>query len=170
MAIMWIVLLQARHFAQGKTTVLAEFTAMQTALAAKITHIMHSELPVTLIAQPAKHALETQGEGQPKHKQPRVDKAQETTRETDIHPLIKKEFAHVHHVAPNATIKQMCNLCNVQPHQLVENNWVCLLNLFEKCMKKKCFREHRVATDQEAKNIVQKLEQARKNPERLKEQ
>eukprot|EP00957_Ditylum_brightwellii_P131272 10012116-Ditylum_brightwellii.AAC.1 len=132
---------------------------MQTALAAKITHITHSELPVALIAQPAKRALETRGEGQPKHKQPKVDKAQETTRETEIHPLIKKEFAHVHRVAPNAIIKQMCNLCNVQPCQLVEDNRVCLVNLFGKCMYKKCFRKHRVATDQEARNIVKTLEQ-----------
>eukprot|EP00957_Ditylum_brightwellii_P055697 4220121-Ditylum_brightwellii.AAC.1 len=66
------------------------------------------------------------GKGQPKPKQPKVDKAQETTREMEVHPLIKKEFAQVHHVAPNATIKQMCDLCNVQPRQLVEDNRVCL--------------------------------------------
>eukprot|EP00957_Ditylum_brightwellii_P012215 922780-Ditylum_brightwellii.AAC.1 len=73
-----------------------------------------------------------QGKGQPKAKQPNVDKAQETIREMEVHPLIKKEFAQ--------------------------------------CMYKNCFRKLRVATDQEARNIVQTLEQVRKNPEQLKEQ
>eukprot|EP00957_Ditylum_brightwellii_P065558 4972639-Ditylum_brightwellii.AAC.1 len=99
---------------------------MQTALAAKITHITHSELPVALTSQLAKHALETQGKGQLKPKQLKVDKAQETTREMEVHPLIKKQFAQVHRVTPNATIKQMCNLCNMKPCQLVEDKWVCL--------------------------------------------
>eukprot|EP00957_Ditylum_brightwellii_P125182 9543611-Ditylum_brightwellii.AAC.1 len=48
-AILWIVLLQARHFTQGNTNVWAEFIAMQASLAAKNTCICHAELPAVLI-------------------------------------------------------------------------------------------------------------------------
>eukprot|EP00957_Ditylum_brightwellii_P037229 2818202-Ditylum_brightwellii.AAC.1 len=50
-----------------------------------------------------------------------MEQAGELAREAEIHPLIKKEFAHVHRVAQKATILQMCQLCNVQPSQLMED-------------------------------------------------
>eukprot|EP00957_Ditylum_brightwellii_P159356 12129973-Ditylum_brightwellii.AAC.1 len=48
-AILWIVLLQARHFTQGNTNGLAEFVTMQASLDAKNTCICHAELPAMLI-------------------------------------------------------------------------------------------------------------------------
>eukprot|EP00957_Ditylum_brightwellii_P013822 1041767-Ditylum_brightwellii.AAC.1 len=167
---MWIMLLQARNFAQGKASVIAEFTAMQTALAAKITHIQHSELPVALLPVTPKQELDTSHTDPLKGKLQKTERAGELAREAEIHPLVKKEFARVHQVAPKATILQMCQLCNVQPSQLLEDKKVCLVNLFGKCNYKNCIRKHSVATVREAKNIVLLLEHTRENPEHLKEQ
>eukprot|EP00957_Ditylum_brightwellii_P173425 13204467-Ditylum_brightwellii.AAC.1 len=83
---------------------------MQTALAAKITHITHLELPVALLPTTPKQELDTSHTDPHKAKLQTTEQAGELAREVEIHPLIKKEFAHVHQVAPKATILQMCQL------------------------------------------------------------
>ena len=51
-SILWITLLQTRHFAAGEETLLAEFKTMLEKLVAKDTTITHAEVPAALIMVP----------------------------------------------------------------------------------------------------------------------
>ena len=53
-SILWIVLLQSRQFALGEVNLLCEFTTMHEDLRAKRASIMHSEMPIDLIANSEK--------------------------------------------------------------------------------------------------------------------
>ena len=54
-SILWIVLLQSRHFACGNFDILAEFAAMQGHLASKCSIITHAEVPKNLIHEDKSH-------------------------------------------------------------------------------------------------------------------
>ena len=48
-SILWIILLQTRHFVAGESTLLAEFKTMMEKLVSKDTTITHVEVPAVLI-------------------------------------------------------------------------------------------------------------------------
>ena len=57
-SILWIILLQSRHFAMGSTIILAEFTSMQSDLCAKRGQITHAEVLAELVLEPHKRSGE----------------------------------------------------------------------------------------------------------------
>ena len=51
-SIIWIILLQSRKFSMGDTTILFEFSTMQTNLSSKKCIIIHAEVPIKLMGNP----------------------------------------------------------------------------------------------------------------------
>eukprot|EP00957_Ditylum_brightwellii_P140182 10681502-Ditylum_brightwellii.AAC.1 len=89
-AILWIVLLQTRHFTQGNTNVFVEFVAIQASLAAKNTCICHAELPAALIFTTLKRKRDDTTVSPETKKLNTMPPG--TKRPTEVHPLLQKKL------------------------------------------------------------------------------
>eukprot|EP00957_Ditylum_brightwellii_P120885 9219694-Ditylum_brightwellii.AAC.1 len=166
-AILWIVLLQARHFTQGNTDVLMEFVAMKASLAVKNTCIRHAELPAGLIPTTLKRKRDGPIASLTPIKKPNT-MLPGPQRPTEVHPLLQKKLVNtVFKLNPLVLLKKVCDYCNILVMQLCPDKNVCASNMLGKCVWTECTRLHRVATDEEAKHVVALLDKAIANPDKV---
>ena len=122
-SILWIILLQSRHFAlgqmQGKMAVIPEFKSLQDDIMAKRGQISHAELPVKFLepAQPCKEGVTTGGTTTGSHPtgtdapaagtpapSPGNRKHPKREQTVKIHPLVKKNYKKV-------SVSMLCTAC-----------------------------------------------------------
>eukprot|EP00957_Ditylum_brightwellii_P135098 10300403-Ditylum_brightwellii.AAC.1 len=133
-AILWIILLQARHFAQGSSDELAEFKAMHTQLAAKNTHICHTELPKALIFVPPNPPGKRKWDNEDKREQNSGQQSMKCPA-TEIHPMLKRKVVDViARAALSATLTDICKLYNIKLAQLIPDSNTCASNFLGKCV------------------------------------
>ena len=167
-SILWITLLQTRHFAAGEITLLAEFKNMLEKIVSKDMTISHAEVPAALVAQTPSTPTKTKRDRDlnPIMPEPDEDRKRKKPPDSDtIHPLLKRHFVdNVLRTAPRASLTQICTFCNTSVRHLCRDNKRCVLAMLGMCKNKRCTRDHSPATDAEAKNIETLLDKAIKNP------
>lgn len=160
-AILWIILLQTRHFSAGNTTLLAEFRTMKDKLVAKDMAISHAEVPSQLLPQKRKREGEIPAEGDKR------GRAKES--EPAVHPLIKAKFVdNVLRLAPGASLSEICKFSNTSVPILCRDTNRCILYMMGMCKSRTCQRRHQMASDTEANHVVQLLEKAIQDPTSIK--
>ena len=175
-SILWILLLQTRHFAGGNLTTLAEFRNMMDKITAKDCSITHAEVPSAFftptdtkkrkigdVEQPATPTRDRYNPAVPP-----VTPSPE--RQTRVHPLLREKLLNnVMRVNPNMPIRKICTFCNTDLAKLSKDPSKCVLGMLGMCKSRFCRRRHLVASDAEAKHIVDLLEKAINDPEKLKQ-
>ena len=167
-SILWITLLQMRHFASGEIMLLAEFKTMLEKIVAKDTTISYAEVPAALVTPTPSTPTKTKRERDLNPITPELDKVRKRKKPLDsdrIHPLLKRHFVdNVLRAVPRASLTQICTFCNTSVRHLCRDNKRCVLAMLGMCKNKRCTRDHSPALDDEAKNIKTLLDKAIKNP------
>ena len=172
-AMLWIILLQARRFAQGKMAgedaCLWEFTHLQLCIKQKTCQqITHMELPSELVAAPKKRKDNTVTPDPDKpSKNPRVDDQERPPQNA----LLKSAFEQPLKDANYPSFNKVCEFCGITKAQLLPSadaNDCKQFILTGKCKYRNCKFQHRAATDAEAKEIITKLKRFIDNPLALK--
>ena len=179
-SILWIMLLQSRHFAMGNTTVLAEFTSMQADLCAKRGQITHAEVPFELVAEAKKRpgdgdsgSIADEGRKRLKGGSGGGDdgvplkKANPNT----WHSKLRAKLADPLKVANYPSFSAIIKYCQASPGEIIgKRNRKCAPNtFFGRCFHKdRCLKEHFLPTDEEADKILKMVDKFIKNPEGLK--
>ena len=172
-SILWIILLQTRHFAAGEGTLLAEFKTMLEKMVAKDTTITHAEVPAALVVTtpltPTKPKRDRDFTPVTPDDDDGSERRKARKRETKVHPLLQKHFPdNVLRKAPGVSLKQICKFCNTLVLQVCRDDKRCVLAMLSMCKNSWCTRDHTPATDAEAKHIKALLEKAIKNPGDIK--
>jgi len=172
-AILWIILLQSRHFAMGEVDVLSEFQAMQRKLAEKERHITHAELPAALIAKP-KQQDQPKADSTSKHAAPPTKPTQESKRQKTAdpnpnvwHPKLKSSLEKAMMAANHPTFTAIMKYCDVDTTtQCVGSSSVCTPNYyFGKCMLgNNCPRRHTTPSDADVEVILKQVKKFIDNP------
>ena len=174
-SILWILLLQTRHFAGGNLTTLAEFRNMMDKITAKECNITHAEVPVAFITtgESKKRKIgevempSTPTRDRPNNPIPPVTPSPE--RPTRVHPLLReKVINNVMRINPDMPLRKICTYCNTDLSKLSRDPSKCVLGMLGMCKSRFCRRRHLVANDAEAKHIINLLEKAINDPEKLK--
>ena len=174
-SILWIILLQARRFAQGKMTgpqaCLGEFTNMVNQIQAKnCAAITHIEVPTELLErgrkrkQDKEQTLPGPGQGGTSPQPPKKQRVQQP-HNTDLAAFFnKKRMAD----AGNPPLGRICAYCGITKEQLLPDlpRTDCRQFLIMgTCMfGSKCKFNHCTATTAQAKTIMDKLQRFDKDP------
>ena len=180
-SILWILLLQTRHFASGNLSTLAEFRNMMDRVTANDGSISHAEVPAALIntGVSKKRKIDEIGgapPGTPPRSTPNRDSlippvTPSPERLTRVHPLLREKVVNnVMRLNPSASLRKICTYSNTDLAKLSKDPSKCALGMLGICRSRFCKRRHIVANDAKANHIVMLLEKAIKNPEGLKEQ
>ena len=180
-SILWIILLQSRHFAvgqmTGKTGILPEFKLLQDDITAKRGNISHAELPAKFLETPQKPKGPstddngtTSGQGggtlpPSPTKTPRVEHT------VTLHPLIRDKLGGLlkNAAARNLSISTLCKVCNTSPKHLFPAGKCATAAVFGTCTMARCKRQHVTPTDEEAKVIVEKFAPIINDPTKIPE-
>jgi hypothetical protein len=174
-SILWILLLQTRHFAGGNLTTLAEFRNMMDKITAKDCNITHAEVPAAFITSSDSKKRKigdvdtptTPTRERPNPYGPPVTPSPE--RPTRVHPLLReKVINNILRTNPNIPIRKICTYCSTDISKLSKDPSKCVLGMLGICRNRFCKRRHLVANDMEAKHIIQLLEKAINDPEKMK--
>ena len=173
-SILWIILLQSRHFALGELDVLCEFSTMHNDLQAKRAVIQHGECPAELLAnsttppsdKTADQSDNTDGvtpQGEKPPKKPR--KANPNT----WHPKLKAALEGPLKDAGNPSFTKILNFCGNAYHIVPKNSPVCAPNLlFGRCFHgDKCTKKHDLANDKQVEQILELTAPFRDDPKKL---
>ena len=168
-SILWIILLQSRHFAVGQmhgpTGILPEFKLLQDDITAKRGNISHAELPAKFLELPSKPkpsgtgetsaGTDTGGVSIP----PSPSKAPRVERTVALHPLIRDKLGGLlkNAASRNLSISNLCKVCGTTPKHLYPAGKCATAAVFGTCTILRCKRQHVVPTDEEAKIIVDKF-------------
>ena len=167
--ILWIILLQSRHFTVGQmsgpTGILPEFKLLQDDITAKRGNISHPELPAKFFKPPAKPkgssseenstATDTGGGSIP----PSPNKTQRVEHTVALHPLIPDKLGGLlkNAAAQNLSISNLCKVCGTAPKHIFLPGKCATTAVFGTCTILRCKRQHVVPTDEEAKLIIEKF-------------
>ena len=180
--ILWIVLLQARHFSLGESTVIAEFEFLLTSLNAKRRHLEHADVPEALYLVPDQ---KQEAKGKKAHLRPKEDnKDHETEAPKEKRIKIEKDNSNNWHSKLSQTLTKplkkagnpsfaavlkYCNKTNSEVYSLFGK--ACAPNaVLGKCwMGKKCSRKHKLATNEQAEKVITMLQPLITNPEGMRE-
>ena len=176
-SIMWITLLQTRHFAGGNYTTLAEFKNMMDKITAKESNITHAEVPAAFLTPPSTKRKFDDMASPPTYPQtpprrpllftPAVTPS--PPRTTRVHPLLRAKIVdNVIRKNPTMSLTRIAKFCNTSLNNLAKDTSKCVLGFLGTCTSKYCRRRHMVATDAEADHMVMQLEKAITDPEALK--
>ena len=178
-SILWILLLQSRHFAMGETSLLAEFTNMHTCLMAKLATITHAEVPVDLYATtlitPQKSG-EKRNAGDYKEqlekKKPKWDNNEQRDNPNQMHPMLQKVMEPAIAKGENPSFTAIMKFCGVENKALY---WAlgkkCGPNAFTgKCAGgSKCHKDHKPVDDKKAEAMLKMVEKFTTAPETIVE-
>ena len=174
--VLWIVHLQARHFAAGKMkgakAILPVFQHMATQLEAS-NQVYHGDCPTSLYisndpifatlgggGSGGKRKLDTDSDsGKGGAKRPKIIKIQH------YHPKIKAAMTPFIAMKPLPRIQKLCTKAGIQSSELLPNKpQQCIKStLFGTCFDN-CRRKHDQLSDEEAKSILTKLKPVIDNP------
>ena len=162
-SILWIVLLQARQFAIGDMSILAEFTTMHTNLSAKMGMITHAEVPNDLYQAPIikrKEQIPYPDIKPPPPKRQRIV-------QSGWHPTLKAQLSGPMQKARNPALHAIMRYCGKSVEELYPKfgNRCTPHAVLGRCWAgDKCTRDHAMATDNEAKEILALLTKFTENP------
>jgi hypothetical protein len=162
-SILWIILLQARQFAIGEMNILVEFTTMHTNLSAKMGAITHAEVPTELYEKKQKP---------PKRDSPDkpdndIKKKPRQANPNNWHPKLKANISKAMATAKNPSFQSIMKFCGKNADELYPKYGKrCTPNsVLGHCyMGDKCTRQHVIATDGEAEEILTLLKPFLDNP------
>ena len=167
-SILWILLLQTRHFAAGHQTVLAEFQNMLRKIVAKESPIVHAEVPAMLLSDPPATSTKRKEPSPDSDTTPGLvtpDRGPPKRVKIELHPLIKSKIVdNIGRANRTASLTQICKFCDTDVRQLCRETNRCVLYMVGMCKKKGCTRKHAKASDAEAAHIVLLLDKAVQNP------
>ena len=176
---MWVLFLQTREFCSGNmirndiSSHLPAFHQLRLdILAGK--EATNTSVPLTLLQDPnatrqPKKRKETHDKSDDE-KQNSTDEKKHPKKTFVTHPMIKEKLGPVFIANPTASIKKMCELCDVKLAQLFPNHKRrCLLAALKgECSYANCKNKHDyVITDAEAQHICQLLDPVISDPTRL---
>ena len=176
-SILWIILLQSRQFAIGEMGVLCEFQTMHNDLRAKRANIHHSKMPLELLANSTnseKPALQGPREEQVVDVNKVDEKPPKKTRPTNPnnwHPKLKAALEAPLKAAGNPSFTKIMNYCGKDAYSVLpKGSSICAPDLFfGTCFHgEKCQRKHKVATDEQVKQVLELTEKLIKEPAKLK--
>ena len=168
-SILWIILLQSRHFAigqmSGPTSILPEFKLLQDDITAKRGNISHAELPAKFLEPPTKPKTGSTGETSTTTDTgggsipPSPNKSQQVECTVTLHPLIRDKLGGLlkNAASRNLSISNLCKVCGTAPKHLFPAGKCATEAVFGKCTILRCKRQHVVPTDEEAKIIIEKF-------------
>lgn len=183
--ILWIMLIQCRHFANGNTTITAEFESMQAALIAKNTSaIFHNEVPAALLAIPgaAKRKLDEVHQHYNHQGGDRVGSKAIPPNSTGSgdnprgpnrnawHPKLKAALEGPLVKAGHPKFTDIMNYCGKYSEAIFKKDGkMCTSNAYlGKCnLGEKCRRSHALPSDQQVATILQQLDKFISEPEGL---
>jgi hypothetical protein len=175
-AVLWILLLQTRHFAAGNQTTLAEFRNMADKVTAKDSNITHAEVPAAFLIDDDKRKRKREDAPAEDNRTPVTPKGNDQgnpvtpspDRKVRVHPLIKEKIIdNVVKQNPNTPIRKICRFANTELSKLSKDPSKCVLGMLGSCRSRFCRRKHVAATDEEAKHMVMLLEKAILNPDQI---
>ena len=161
-------MLQTKHFFRAETDQLAEFILMKNNIHARNPFILHAEVPTALYEEPLNKwnlAESNNTDGGTNNK----DKTQKKKKQwVEIHKLLAKHFKNgIWKYNPRLQSREICDFCNVAASSLLKDSRACLLAMFGQCQSNRCFKTHRMATDEEANHIISILDKAIKNLDQI---
>ena len=174
-SILWIILLQSRHFALGELSVLCEFSTMHSDLQAKRAVIQHGECPAELLANSSSTPGDTladppennEGAAPPPEKPPKKPrKANPNT----WHPKLKAALEGPLKEAGEPSFTKILNFCKTNAYHIVpKTSQSCAPNmLFGRCFHgDKCTRKHDLANDTQVEQILEITAPFRADPKNL---
>jgi hypothetical protein len=177
-SIMWITLLQTRHFAGGNYTTLAEFRNMMDKITAKENNITHAEVPAAFFKKDTNKrkfddvADTPKNPNTPPPRRPLLFTPPVTPsppRPPRVHPLLKAKIVdNVLRKNPTISLSRIAKFCNTSLNNLSKDTSKCVLGFLGTCNSRYCRRRHMTATDAEADHMVLQLEKAITDPDAIK--
>jgi len=169
--ILWIILLQTRHFAAGNENHLSEFKTMCDKLTAKDMSISHAEVPTALYEdKPATEVKPGKRKAEEGVLKDPIDKKGKKTPlgPLKIHPKLKEKiYDPIMKNNPSYSLTKLAKYSNTSLPAMALDKSKCLLHFFGKCTHPNCSRRHLEASDDEADHIINLLEKAIIEPEGL---
>ena len=143
---------------------------MNNNLRAKNPLIYHAEVP------PALHSDDSLPAAGRKRKFYREYKPREYSRrnkkanpKVEIHDLLSKKLTNgIWKFNPCLRFRELASFCNVHTSDLSKDDRVCTIGMFHRCSITYCKKTHSKSTYEEAKHMVNLLEQAIKNIDQIK--
>ena len=165
-SILWIGLLQARQFALGEMQILFEYTQMHQDLRAKKSCIHHGEVPAELVNTTTnkRQTENDEGSGNPKRPKP-------ASNPNTWNSKLRKALVQPMRVAGNPSFTKVMQFCKCDAYKMLPKaNNICVPNMFlGRCYHAaKCQKEHNIATDDEATEIIKMLDAFIKDPAKIK--
>ena len=146
-SILWITLLQARHFASGNQSKLAEFKNMMDKIMVKESSITHAEVPAAFITiTPAKRKV---GEithmpnitTPPRHPLNFTPVTPSLDRPTRVHPILREKIVNnVLCKNPSLSLTKIAKFCNTTLNNLSKDTSKCVLGFLGTCNSRFCRR------------------------------
>jgi hypothetical protein len=176
-SVLWITLLQTRHFAGGNLTTLAEFQNMMDKITAKESVITHAEVPAAFLTpksskRKSEEITNPKDPTTPPRKQlnftpPPVTPSPD--RPTRVHPVLREKLVNnVIRKNPHMSLTKIAKYCNTTLSALCKDTSKCVVGFLGMCNSRYCRRRHMVASDAEADHMIMQLEKAISDPEGLK--
>ena len=173
-SILWIILLQSRHFALGELDVLCEFSTMHSDLQAKRAVIQHGECPAELLANsstssdtPANPLENNEGAAPPAEKPPKKPRK---ANPNNWHPKLKAALKGPLKNAGEPSFTKILNFCKKDVYHIVpKTSQTCAPNmLFGRCFHgDKCTKKHELANDTQVEQILELTAPFRADPKKL---
>ena len=161
-SILWVILVQARHFAKGETTIKPEFSNLKNCLQRKDADFRYGMVPKNLISERKRKGEELETESKLKKIPARTENNPNTWN-----PKLRAALSTPLLRGKNPSLTKICRYCNIPATVLAGNKAVCRSNLvLGKCrLGSNCKFSHTMATDTEADSILSLLEKFIHNPE-----
>ena len=151
----------------GEEDQLAELVLMKSNIRARNLFILHAEVPVALYEDSTMGTTKKRNQMETKETTGKEENIKKKTK-VQVHNLLIKHFQNgIWKYNPRLRVREICNFANVLPTSLLDDPKACLLAMLGCCTSNRCHKTHHMATDEEAKHIVNLLDKAIKNPEQI---
>lgn len=165
-SILWIILLQSRHFAMGHTDILAAFANLQTKLASKDGYISHMEVPKALYDS-SSNKRKTPDD--PDKENPGDDKKRlRPPNKNKWHPALQKALFPALKKSNFPTFTKIMKFCGADVNvPFSQKDKICAPNaFFGRCSSgDKCRKSHALISDEQAKEILKILDKFVRDPD-----
>ena len=178
-SILWIILLQSRHFTvdqiSGPTGILLEFKLLQDDITAKWGNISHAKLPTKFLnplaakKDSSSEAKDTSPDTSGGSILPSPNKVQKVEHTFMLHPLIRDKLGGLlkNAAAQNLLVSNLCKGCGTAPKHHFPPGKCAAAAVFGTCTILQCKRQHVVPTDEEAQLIIEKFAPIINNPTKI---
>ena len=174
-SILWIILLQSRHFALGELDVLCEFSTMHNDLQAKRVVIQHGECPAELLANSLVPSSDTNTSPKENNDDmaPLAGKNPKKPRKSNPnnwHPKLRAALEAPLKEAGEPLFTMILNFCKKNAYHIVpKDSQSCAPNMLFGCCfhGDKCTRKHDLANDTQVEQILELTAPFRADPKKL---